>query len=123
MENDKDAFSQKTEATEQLVGLVKGGVSIAETSEVMAKLRRQSVKEETGENGAIRIEYSDGSAVIRNDGGIALGVHRDRIQEAFDHQRQFWKPQSWTTKELVRFWKAGNYPAKLKFAYPHAPSP
>ena len=123
MENSKDVSSQQAEATELLVGLVNEGASAVETSSVMAELHSQSVNEATGENGAIRIEYSDGSAVIRNRRGIALGVHRDRIQEAFDYQRQYWKPQSWTAKELVGFWKVGNYPVKLKFAYPHASNP
>lgn len=99
---------------------MKQGASIVEKSKVMAALRFQSVNEATGENGATRIEYSDGSAVIRNRLGIALGVHRDRIQEAVDHMKSY--PTGFPNAD-VKFWKVGNYPVKLKFAYPHASNP
>lgn len=120
MEADKDVSSQQTEAAGRLVELVNGGTSIVEAPEVMAALHSQSAKATTGKIGATRIEYSDGSAVIRNRRGIALGVHRDRIQEAVDHLKSY---PTGSPNADVRFWKVGNYPTKLKFAYPHASNP
>lgn len=120
MEDDKDVSSQQAEAAERLVGLVNEGASIVEAPEVMVALRSQYVNEETGKNGATRIEYSDGSAVIRNRRGIALGVHRDRIHEAVNHMKSY---PTGSPNADVRFWKVGNYPTKLKFAYPHAQNP
>ena len=120
MEDDKDVSSQQAEAAKRLVGLVNEGTSIAETSKIMATLRSGKLAEATGKNGATRIEYSDGSAVIRNRRGIALGVHRDRIQEAVNHMNSY---PTGSPNADVRFWKVGNYPTKLKFAYPHAQNP